>query len=83
MIIPDYTHKMAAHCESGTITSLLNHGGLAITEPLVFGIASGIFFGYFHKMKSFPFPTFIVRNRPGQIRTNIEKRLGVRACLDA
>ncbi len=78
MTIPNYTHKMAAHCESGTITSLLNHGGLAITEPLVFGIASGIFFGYFHKMKSFPFPTFIVRNRPGQVRTNIEKRLGVR-----
>lgn len=69
---------MAAHCESGTITSLLNHGGLNITEPLVFGIASGIFFGYFHKMKSFAFPTFIVRNKPGQMRTNLEKRLGVK-----
>jgi len=78
MIIENFNHKMAAHCESGTITSLLNHGGLSITEPLVFGIASGIFFGYFHKMKSFAFPTFIVRNKPGQMRTNIEKRLGVR-----
>lgn len=78
MIIQNFQHKMAAHCESGTITSLLNHGGLKITEPLVFGIASGIFFGYFHKMKSFAFPTFIVRNKPGQMRTNIEKRLGVR-----
>jgi len=77
MTIQHFNHKMAAHCESGTITSLLNHGGLAITEPLVFGIASGIFFGYFHKMKSFPFPTFIVRNKPGQMRTNIEKRLGI------
>jgi hypothetical protein len=67
---------MSAHCESGTITSLLNHGGLNITEPLVFGIASGIFFGYFHKMKSFAFPTFIVRNKPGQMRINIEKRIG-------
>jgi hypothetical protein len=78
MIIQEYKHKMAAHCESGTITSLLNHGGLSITEPLVFGIGSGIFFGYFHKMKAFAFPTFIVRNKPGQMRTNIEKRLGVR-----
>ena len=69
---------MGAHCESGTITALLNHGGFEITEPMVFGIASGIFFGYFHKMKSFAFPTFIVRNKPGQMRTNIEKRLGVR-----
>jgi hypothetical protein len=69
---------MSAHCESGTITALLNYGGMNITEPLVFGISSGIFFGYFHKMKSFAFPTFIVRNKPGQMRKNIEKRLDVR-----
>jgi hypothetical protein len=29
-------------------------------------------------MKAFAFPTFIVRNKPGQMRTNTEKRLGVR-----
>lgn len=69
---------MGAHCESGTVTGLLNHAGLEISEPLVFGIASGIFFGYFHKMKSFTFPTFIVRNKPGQMRTNIAKRTGIR-----
>jgi len=73
-----YKHKMAAHCESGAVTSLLNHAGMDITEPLVFGISSGIFFGYFHKMKSFTFPTFIVRNKPGSIRTNLAKRLGIK-----
>lgn len=78
MIIDNYHHKMAAHCESGSITSLLNHKGLQITEPMVFGISSGIFFGYFHKMKSFAFPTFIVRNKPGHMRMNLEKRTGVK-----
>jgi len=78
MIIENFKHKMAAHCESGTITSLLNHAGLQISEPLVFGISSGLFFGYFHKMKSFPFPTFIVRNKPGQMRVNITKRIGTK-----
>ncbi len=73
-----YKHKMAAHCESGAVTSLLNYAGLDISEPLVFGISSGIFFGYFHKMKSFAFPTFIVRNKPGSIRTNLAKRLGIK-----
>jgi len=73
-----YKHKMAAHCESGAVTSLLNNAGLEITEPLVFGISSGIFFGYFHKMKSFAFPTFIVRNKPGSIRNNLAKRLGIK-----
>jgi hypothetical protein len=78
MSIIAYNHKMAAHCESGTVTSLLNNRGLDITEALVFGISSGIFFGYFHKMKSFTFPTFIVRNKPGQMRSNLSKRLGIR-----
>jgi len=73
-----FKHKMAAHCESGAVTSLLNNAGLEITEPLVFGISSGIFFGYFHKMKSFAFPTFIVRNKPGSIRNNLAKRLGIK-----
>ena len=78
MIVDHFKHKMAAHCESGTITSLLNHAGQQISEPMVFGISAGLFFGYFHKMKAFPFPTFIVRNKPGQMRKNISKRLGIR-----
>ena len=68
----DFEHKMAAHCESGTVTALLNHAGLEITEPMVFGIASGIFFGYFES-SNFSFPMFIVRNKPGSIRKNIAK----------
>ena len=71
-----YNHKMAAHCETGTVAALLNHSGMDITEPMVFGIAGGIFFGYF-KTSQFTFPTFIVRSKPGQIRKNIEKLLGV------
>ncbi|HPL18958.1 MAG TPA: BtrH N-terminal domain-containing protein [Spirochaetota bacterium] len=72
-----FQHKMAAHCESGTVAALLNHAGLSISEPLVFGISAGIFFGYFES-KKFPFPTFVVRNRPGQIRTGVARRTGVR-----
>jgi hypothetical protein len=73
----DFKHKMAAHCETGTITALLNHSGLNITEPMVFGISSGIFFGYFES-SNFSFPTFIVRNKPGSIRENVAKRLGIK-----
>ncbi|HDO27102.1 MAG TPA: DUF4872 domain-containing protein [Bacteroidetes bacterium] len=77
MIEIDFNHKMAAHCETGTVQALLNHSGLDISEAMVFGIAGGIFFGYFES-SNFPFPTFIVRNKPGSIRTNISKRLGVK-----
>ncbi|MFW5793115.1 MAG: BtrH N-terminal domain-containing protein [Bacteroidota bacterium] len=73
----DFKHKMAAHCETGTLTALLNYSGLKITEPLVFGIANGIFFGYM-ETDAFPFPTIILRSRPGQIRKNISSRLGIK-----
>ncbi len=71
-----FEHKMAAHCETGTMTALLNHKGLEITEPMVFGIAGGIFFGYI-KDPNLPFPMFIVRSKPGDIRKKIAKRLGI------
>jgi hypothetical protein len=72
-----FEHKMAAHCETGTMTALLNHAGLAITEPLVFGISGGIFFGYL-KSPDLPFPMFILRSKPGNIRKKIARRLGVK-----
>lgn len=76
MSIISYQHKMAAHCETGTITGLLNYHGLNVTEPLIFGVANGIFFGYM-KMPSFEFPIFFVRTRPGEIRKKIAKRFNI------
>lgn len=72
----DYNHKMAAHCETGTVTGLLNHHGLKISESLVFGISAGIFFAYLQGPR-LPFPLFVHRSRPGSIRKNIKKQLGV------
>lgn len=72
-----YQHKMAAHCETGTVAGMLNYHGLEITEPVVFGVANGIFFGYM-KMPSFEFPMFFVRTRPGEIRKKIAKRFGIK-----
>jgi hypothetical protein len=67
---------MAAHCETGSIAALLNHAGLKISEPMVFGISAGIFFAYL-KIPSMHFPVFAMRSRPGDIRRNTAKRLGV------
>ncbi len=71
-----YKHKMAAHCETGTVTGILNHAGMQITEPMVFGISAGIFFAYLQSPK-LPFPLFVHRSKPGSIRKKIKKRLGV------
>lgn len=71
-----YKHAMAAHCESGTITNLIYHNGMEISEPLVFGISSGIFFGYM-KTPMREFPTIFSRIRPGKILENFCKNTGV------
>ncbi len=67
---------MAAHCESGTVTNLVNHSGMEISEPLVFGISSGIFFGYM-KTPMREFPTIFSRIKPGKILENFCKNTGV------
>jgi hypothetical protein len=68
---------MAAHCESGTVTALLNHHGLNISEPMVFGISSGIFFAYL-RTPGMDFPMFAVRSMPGKLRTKFSDRTGVK-----
>ena len=37
-------HKPAAHCENGTISNLLRYYGVEVSEPMAFGLSSGLFF---------------------------------------
>ena len=72
----EFKHKMAAHCETGTISGLLAHAGLQMSEPMVLGITGGIFFAYL-RIRSLPFPTFVVRSAPGSILRNMARRVKV------
>jgi hypothetical protein len=76
-MIETYPHSMAAHCETGTIAAHLRHAGMAVSEQMVFGISSGIFFAYL-KSARLAFPMFVVRTIPGDIRKKLVKRLGLR-----
>ena len=67
-----FDHKLAAHCESGMVTSLLNHSGIKISEAMVFGISGSIFFAYINN-PMLPFPTIAVRNQPGKIYKNFSR----------
>ena len=42
---PHFQHRQSAHCESGVMASLLSHAGLPMSEPMAFGLASGLAFG--------------------------------------
>ena len=72
-------HKHAAHCENGTISSLLRFYGINLSEPMVFGLASGLFFAHltFVKMSRMPVTTF--RTIPGVLFKRITKLLGIKS----
>ena len=78
MIIESFKHNMAAHCESGTLTALLNHKGLTISEPMIFGMGSGLYFGYLRHTPNLNFPMFILRTKPGKLRKKVAKRIGIK-----
>jgi hypothetical protein len=76
MIIP-FDHKLQAHCESGVTSNLLRHYGLPVSEPLAFGIGSGLFFAHLPFVKVNGVPGTTYRLYPGQIFSNVCKRLGI------
>ncbi|HZK63295.1 MAG TPA: BtrH N-terminal domain-containing protein [Puia sp.] len=74
----DFQHKQAAHCENGVTTSLLRHHGVnQITEPLAFGIGSGLFFVYIPFMKINNGPAIAFRTQPGLIFKRTCKALNI------
>jgi hypothetical protein len=74
----DFQHLQAAHCENGVTTSLLRHSGVdRITEPLAFGIGSGLFFVYIPFMKINNGPAIAFRTQPGLIFKRTCKALDI------
>lgn len=64
----EFNHLQAAHCENGVTAGLLRHFGVhQITEPLAFGIGSGLFFIYIPLMKVNNGPAISFRTMPGLI----------------
>jgi len=74
----NFKHLQSAHCENGVTTNLLRHIGVnKITEPLAFGIGSGLFFIYIPLLKINNGPAFSYRTMPGLIFKRTCKSLGI------
>jgi len=74
----DFEHFQAAHCENGVTTNLLRSVGISkITEPLSFGIGSGIFFIHIPVLKINNGPAIAFRTMPGLIFKRTCKSLGI------
>src|SRR3954465_10477124 len=73
----EFKHLQAAHCENGVTTNLLNTIGVNITEPLAFGIGSGLFYIYIPLLKINNGPAIAFRTMPGLIFKRTCKSLGI------
>jgi len=74
----DFNHQQSAHCENGAIVNLLNNKGFKITEPMAFGLGSGLFFVYLPFLKVNHAPAVSYRPLPGVIFNRMAKRLGIK-----
>ncbi len=71
-----FIHQHAAHCESGVTSALFRDQGVEVSEAMVFGIGSGIFFGHFPFIKWVGMPITTFRSRPRTLFPKVAKRLG-------
>ncbi|WP_209402607.1 BtrH N-terminal domain-containing protein [Pseudozobellia sp. WGM2] len=74
----DFTHKQSAHCENGVVSNLMRHNGFEVSEPMVFGIGSGLLFSYLPFIKVNYAPVFTYRAMPGLIFNRFAKRVGIK-----
>lgn len=74
----NFEHLQSAHCENGVTTNLLRGIGIIkMTEPLAFGIGSGLFFVYIPLLKINNGPAIAFRTMPGLIFKRTCKSLGI------
>ncbi len=64
------------HCETTTLGVLLRHEGLDLSEPMLFGLGSGLSFIYWDS-KAMEFPFLGGRVKPFELTRNLTARLGL------
>lgn len=72
------SHQPAAHCENGAISTLLRYYGIELSEPMVFGLASGLFFTHLPFIKMSGMPVTAFRTFPGVLFKRITSLLGIK-----
>jgi hypothetical protein len=74
----EFEHKMAAHCESGVTSNILNFHGLKLSEAMVFGLGSGLFFSHMPFITLHGMAVTAFRPLPGVLFARVSKRLGIK-----
>lgn len=77
MLVPNFTHRHAGHCESGVTASLLTHYGTPLSEPMALGLSGSLTFVHIPFIKVGGFPLTAYRMPPGSVYKGLKKALGL------
>ncbi|MBN2159538.1 MAG: BtrH N-terminal domain-containing protein [Spirochaetes bacterium] len=75
--VTDYRIIQGGHCETGGVASIVTNHGFDLSEPMAFGISSGITFFYMPLVRIWNNPLISFRMAPGAIVRGVQKRLGM------
>ncbi len=76
VMVKDVEARGMHHCETTALGVLLRHEGLDLSEPMLFGLGSGLSFVYWDS-KAMPFPFLGGRVKPFDLTRNLAARLGL------
>ncbi|MFI7133884.1 BtrH N-terminal domain-containing protein [Nonomuraea sp. NPDC050153] len=74
--VKDVDTRGAQHCETTALGVLLRHQGIDLSEPMLFGLGSGLSFVYWDA-KNMGFPFLGGRVKPFELTRNLATRLGL------
>ncbi|HZF89046.1 BtrH N-terminal domain-containing protein [Streptomyces sp.] len=74
--VVDVDVRAMQHCETTTLGVLLRHQGLDLSEPMLFGLGSGLSFVYWDS-KKMGFPFLGGRVKPFELTRNLARTLGL------
>jgi hypothetical protein len=77
MVIENFVPFHGKHCETTAVGNLLQHCGISLSEPMLFGIGEGLNFIYWDS-KQMGFPFLGGRCKQDVLTENIAKRLNVK-----
>jgi len=81
MILAGVNTSGGVHCETTALRVLLTHGGLQLSEPMLFGLGSGLSFIYWDsRQQNLPF--LGGRVKPFVLSQNLTSRLGIDLRVD-
>ena len=74
-MIENFPNERRMHCETGVLVNMMEYYGFKISEPMAFGIGSGLYFMYFPWLKVQDFILVVMRTRPTAIIRRFAKRM--------